>query len=209
MKLILFPPYCYQEGTSHLGKRKTKSHALSFLKRFKRELGKNEVETLNMSEIKELTTETELENSVKVIGDSFMTVAAEFNLNNENCPTHPSLVTMKQLTEMKRKGLKLFGLFEYDAQVGFVAVEKKKHKVYSLEKLAVLPEHRHKGYGGKLIEFAEGYVKNSKGEKLSIGIINEHAVLKKWYEAKGFKETAVMKFEHLPFTVCFMEKTIG
>jgi hypothetical protein len=31
-----------------------------------------------MSEIKELTAETELENSVKVIADSFATVAAEF-----------------------------------------------------------------------------------------------------------------------------------
>ena len=159
--------------------------------------------------IREISSEKELKNSVTIIAVSFRTVAVEFNLNKENCPTHPSLVTLKQLNEMKRKGLKLFGLFEDDAQIGFAAVEKKKHKDYSLEKLAVLPEHRHKGYGGKLIEFAEGYVKNSKGEKLSIGIINEHAVLKKWYEAKGFKETAVMKFEHLPFTVCFMEKTIG
>ena len=156
--------------------------------------------------IREIANENEMENSVKVIVDSFQTVAVEFNLTKDNCPTHPSLVTMKQLNEMKRKGLKLFGLFEDDVQVGFVAVEKKKHKVFNL---AVLPEHRHKGYGGKLIEFAEGYVKNAVGDKLSIGIINEHAVLKKWYEGKGFTETSVMKFEHLPFTVCFMEKPLG
>ena len=159
--------------------------------------------------IREIANENEMENSVKVIVDSFQTVAVEFNLTKDNCPTHPSLVTMKQLNEMKRKGLKLFGLFEDDVQVGFVAVEKKKHKVFNLEKLAVLPEHRHKGYGGKLLEFAEGYVKNAVGDKLSIGIINEHAVLKKWYEGKGFTETSVMKFEHLPFTVCFMEKPLG
>jgi GNAT superfamily N-acetyltransferase len=162
-----------------------------------------------MSEIREILSEKELENSVKVIADSFQTVAVEFNLTKDNCPTHPSFVTVKQLNEMKRKGLKLFGLFENDMQIGFVAAEKKKQKVYNIEKLAVLPEHRYKGYGGKLIEFAEGYVKNAEGEKLSIGIINEHAVLKKWYETKGFKETSVMKFEQLPFTVCFMEKTLG
>jgi diamine N-acetyltransferase len=159
--------------------------------------------------IKEIANETELENSVKVIGDSFATVALEFRLTKDNCPTHPSFVTMKQLTEMKRKGLKLFGLFEDDAQVGFVAVEKKKDKVYRIEKLAVLPEHRHKGYGGELMGFVYDYVKNAEGKKLLIGIINEHAVLKKWYEAKGFQETAVTKFAHLPFTVCFMEKTIA
>jgi diamine N-acetyltransferase len=159
--------------------------------------------------IREIENEKEMENSASVVADSFRTVAVEFNLNKDNCPTHPSMVTVKQLHEMKRKGLKLFGLFEADVQVGFAALEKKKHKVFNLEKLAVLPECRNKGYGGKLVEFAEEYVKNAEGEKLSIGIINEHAVLKKWYEAKGFKETSVMKFEHLPFTVCFMEKTLG
>jgi diamine N-acetyltransferase len=159
--------------------------------------------------IREIANENEMENSVKVIADSFQTVAVEFNLTKDNCPTHPSFVTMKHLNEMKRKGLKLFGLFEGDSQVGFAALEKKKRKVYNLEKLAVLPEYRHKGYGGKLIEFAEGYVKNAEGEKLSIGIINEHTVLKKWYETKGFQETSVVKFEQLPFTVCFMEKTPG
>ena len=161
-----------------------------------------------MLEIREIAYEKELENSAKVVADSFRTVAVEFNLNKDNCPTHPSLVTLKQLTEMKRKGLKLFGLFEDDVQVGFVAVEKKKHKVFNLEKLAVLPEHRHMGHGGKLIEFAAEYAKNAEGEKLSIGIINEHTVLKKWYATKGFKETSAVKFEHLPFTVCFMEKTL-
>ena len=158
--------------------------------------------------MREILSENELETSVKVIAASFKTVAVEFNLTKENCPTHPSLVTLKQLTEMKRKGLKLFGLFDGDAQIGFAAVEKKKHRVYNLEKLAVLPGFRHKGYGGKLLEFAENYVKNAGGEKLSIGIINEHAILKKWYETKGFQETAVIKFEHLPFTVCFMEKAV-
>jgi GNAT superfamily N-acetyltransferase len=162
-----------------------------------------------MSVIREITNENELEDSVKVIADSFGTVAAEFKLNKDNCPTHPSLVNLQQLKEMKRKGLKLFGLFENDTQVGFVAVEKKKDKVYSIEKLAVLPEYRHKGYGGELMEFVSDYVKKADGKALSIGIINEHTLLKKWYEVKGFKETAVMKFEHLPFTVCFMEKPIA
>ena len=42
-----------------------------------------------MSEIKDLTIETELETSVRIIADSFATIAAEFKLTKENCPTHP------------------------------------------------------------------------------------------------------------------------
>jgi GNAT superfamily N-acetyltransferase len=161
-----------------------------------------------MSEIKELTTETELETSVKIIADSFATVAAEFKLTKENCPTHPSFVTLKQLTEMKRKGLKLFGLFAGDVQVGFIALEKKKDKVFNFEKLAVLPEYRHKGYGGELVGFVFNSVKDAGGKKLTIGIIDEHTILKQWYISKGFQQTARTKFEHLPFTVCFMEKPV-
>jgi GNAT superfamily N-acetyltransferase len=109
---------------------------------------------------------------------------------------------------MKRKGLKLFGIFTEGAQVGFVAVEKKKGKVFNLEKLAVLPDHRHKGYGSELCAFVDDFVKNAKGKTISIGIINEHTVLKQWYISKGFHETALTKFAHLPFTVCFMEKPL-
>jgi len=81
-----------------------------------------------MSEIREILSEKELENSVKVIADSFQTVAVEFNLTKDNCPTHPSFVTVKQLNEMKRKGLKLFGLFENDMQIGFVAAKRKNRR---------------------------------------------------------------------------------
>jgi GNAT superfamily N-acetyltransferase len=161
-----------------------------------------------MSEIKEITTDKELENSVKVIADSFATVAKEFKLTKDNCPTHPSLVTLKQVQEMKRKGLRLFGLFDVDAQVGFVAVEKKKGHVFAVEKLAVLPEQRHKGRGGELLTFVADFVKNAGGKKLTIGIIDEHTILKQWYVTKGFNQTARTKFEHLPFTVCFMEKPV-
>ena len=42
-------------------------------------------------------------------------------------------------------------------------------------------------------------------KKLSIGIIYEQKVLKDWYKDIGFRETGIRKFEHLPFTVGFME----
>lgn len=161
-----------------------------------------------MSEIKEIVTAQELENSVKVIADSFATVAAEFKLTKENCPTHPSLITLKQVSEMQRKGLKLFGLFDNGVQTGFVAVEKKNNHVYLIEKLAVLPDNRHKGHGGELLAFVADYAKTAEGKTLSIGIINEHKVLKEWYKTKGFTEKSLTKFEHLPFTVCFMEKAL-
>ena len=88
--------------------------------------------------IREISTESELRKSVKVIRDSFRTVAVEFKLNRENCPTHPSFITLNQLTELKNKGTKFFGYFVENIQIGFVAVEKANENIYYMEKLAVL-----------------------------------------------------------------------
>jgi ribosomal protein S18 acetylase RimI-like enzyme len=144
---------------------------------------------------------------VEVISNSFETVALEFGLNELNCSTHPSLMTFDKLLELKQKA-RLFGLFLANVQVGFVAIEKADDTLYYMDKLAVLPEYRHKGCGRKLVGFVLSYVKKHKGEKVSLGMIDESAVLKNWYKQPGFKEVGTKNFEHLPFTVCFMEKSL-
>jgi diamine N-acetyltransferase len=45
-------------------------------------------------------------------------------------------------------------------------------------------------------------------EVISIGIIDEHTVLKQWYRKLGFTEVNRKKYDHLPFTVCSMEKRL-
>jgi ribosomal protein S18 acetylase RimI-like enzyme len=160
-----------------------------------------------MAEIKEINSQRDLKNSVEVIRDSFKTVALEFGLNEGNCPTHPSFITLDRLLELKKKA-KLFGLFLNNLQVGFVAIEKAEDKVCYLDKLAVLPQYRHKGYGRRLVGFVSSYVKKHDGQKVSLGMIDESTVLKNWYKELGFEETGKKNFEHLPFTGCFMEKSL-
>ena len=156
--------------------------------------------------IKEITNAVEIEKSVDVIRKSFRTVAKEFGLTKHNCPTHPSFITINQLKELKSKGVTFFGLFLGNKQIGFIAVEKADVNLYYIEKLAVLPANRHRGYGTKLMGFAFDYIRENNGKKISIGIINEHTVLKSWYIKLSFREVTTEKFPHLPFTVCFMER---
>ncbi len=160
-------------------------------------------------QIKEIIDSAEIQASVEVIRNSFATVAAEFRLTKQNCPTHPSNVTFEQLLETKKKGLKFFGLFQNEKPVGFVAIEDSGGGLFHFEKLAILPEYRHQGHGAQLVKFALDYTRNHHGQKVAIGIIDEHTVLKKWYEGQGFKSTGTQKFPHLPFTVGFMEKDLA
>jgi ribosomal protein S18 acetylase RimI-like enzyme len=159
--------------------------------------------------IKEISAEIELIQSVQIIRDAFATVARDFNLNEANCPTNPAFTGIEKLKEMQKKGVKLFGLYIGNRQVGFVAIEKANESVFYMERLAVLPEARHAGLGKKLMDFAFQYVKKERGAKISIGMINENTILKKWYQNYGFVETTVKTYPHLPFTVCIMEKSVS
>jgi diamine N-acetyltransferase len=166
--------------------------------------------------IRELNAGVDLNTSARVIRRSFKTVADDFGLTRQNCPGHTAFLTTEGLRNEKDHGLKCFGLFSDQTQVGFVGIEEYKpdtivrlgpeEKRYWLEKLAVLPSHRHRGYGEKLVDFAVHYVLEMGGTRIALGMMNKHAVLKRWYLGLGFREAEVREFAHLPFVVCFMEK---
>jgi GNAT superfamily N-acetyltransferase len=158
--------------------------------------------------IEEITDGDTLRQSVVVIRDAFAGVAAEFGLTKENCPTNPAFITRERLESLREKGVRFFGLYKSERQIGFAAIEKADGAVFYLEKLAVLPEHRHKGYGKSLVDFACERAAMAGGQAVSIGIMDNHTLLKGWYEGLGFVETGTKQFSHLPFVVCFMEKRL-
>ena len=145
---------------------------------------------------------------IDTIHKSFQTVADEFGLTPENCPTNGAFMPVMRLENDYKKGDKMYGLYEGGNIVGFVQLAKKENGVFELEKLAVLPEHRHKGYGTQLIHFSEEKVSEFGGTVITIGIIEENTRLKDWYTQNGFVHTGTKTFSHLPFTVGFMERKI-
>ena len=155
--------------------------------------------------------EREIEKCAEVIRRSFATVAEEFNLTFANCPTHGTFMTLERLISERQNGALQYGLFINDNLIGFVCLKKSKSacNVYTLEKLAVLPESRHNGYGRVLLDFAKEKIRACGGEKIKIGIIEEHTVLKDWYHANGFVHIETKIFQHLPFTVGYMEYVIN
>jgi diamine N-acetyltransferase len=168
--------------------------------------------------IRQLDADIELRTSARIIRRSFKTVADDFGLTRENCPGHTAFLTTKSLRNERDHGLKCFGLFSDQRQVGFVGIEQyepetlvrpgDREKRYWLEKLAVLPSYRHQGYGEMLVDFAVQHVLEGGGTCITLGMMNEHSVLKRWYLGRGFGETELKKFAHLPFVVCFMEKSL-
>lgn len=144
--------------------------------------------------------------ALDVIRKSFQTVAEEFKLTPQNAPTNPAFLTLESLRDQYRRGVSFYCMYDNSqTQIGFMALEKAEKGVYYLERLCVLPEWRERGYGRALADYAKNKVRLEGGTEISIGLINENSKLKRWYRGMEFEETGVKKYDHLPFTVCFMK----
>lgn len=143
-----------------------------------------------------------------VIREGFLTVAREFGLTEQNCPTNGAFLKDERLLADRGEGALQYGLYEDNTLIGFMELKRKQGALFTLEKLTVLPAFRHKGCGALLLDFARTEALRLGGEVLSIGIIEENTRLKEWYLLHGFVHTGTHKFPHLPFTVGFMELRI-
>ncbi len=146
-----------------------------------------------------------------LLNSSFATVATEFGLTMENCPTNNAFITKEKLRiELLEKDREFFYLEENDLVIGFIAIEKSssRQNTFYIEKVAVHPEYRNKGIGKQLMDFATQKIIELKGIEISIGVIDSNNNLKRWYQNQGFKIVEIKYYEHLPFRVCLMSKCL-
>jgi diamine N-acetyltransferase len=158
--------------------------------------------------IKELQSREDLLECVSLLRAAFAAVAKEYGLTEESAPTNAAFTTFDNLTRHVQSGMRLFGMYVGACLVGCVALKKAKRDdgAYYIERLAVAPEHRHRGCGGDLLSFAIERIRESGGSRASIGLMDDNELLKSWYISKGFVEHDCRRIGHLPFKVCFMSR---
>jgi N-acetylglutamate synthase-like GNAT family acetyltransferase len=159
------------------------------------------------SKIRICTTE-DTQVLAETIRRSFQDVAARFGLTQENAPSHPSNCTVDWIRKDMERGVSYFAIENKNHVVGCVVLERANAEVCYLERLAVLPDQRRRGFGKALVNHALSEAKLLGVNYVSIGIIAEHTELKNWYKGLGFVEGESKEFPHLPFRVTFMSYDI-
>lgn len=159
--------------------------------------------------ITKVNSSEQLNICLDIIHKSFQTVADEMNLTKDNCPSYTAFIPIEKLISQFENNTPML-LYQYNRRfVGYFSLSINDDSV-ELNNLAVLPEYRHLGIGRELVDYAITYSKNILGaNKIKIGIVEENTILKEWYEKIGFVHIGTKKFEHLPFTVGFMEKVVS
>jgi len=145
----------------------------------------------------------------EIIRSSFRDVADRFGLTQENCPKHPSHCTADWIQGDMDRGVTYFILEDNGFASGCVALELVGSKLCYLERLAVRPPRRRRGFGRALVNYVLAEAERSGARRVSIGIIAEQTELKSWYQKIGFIEAKTKEFAHLPFRVTFMSCVVN
>lgn len=143
-----------------------------------------------------------------IISESNKDVAVRFGLTGANCPKHPSFCTAGWVEADLARGERYFVLEENTRPIACVAYEKPGEGIAYLNRLSVLPEHRRRGLGARLVGHIVDLARADSIHTISIGVIGEHEDLQRWYRKLGFVDGEIKRFPHLPFSVKYMSFNI-
>lgn len=143
-----------------------------------------------------------------LIRNSYRDVAERFNLTPQNCPKHPSNCTPEWVEKDMNRGVSYYCLDLDEESIGCVAFEKASTQEGYLERLAVMPEYRQRGFGKALVDHVFNFARSTGICRIGIGIISGQQELKQWYMKMGFVEQEIKMFSHLPFKVSLLAYTL-
>ena len=148
----------------------------------------------------------DLPECVKVIRNSFQTVADEFGLTKENAPRFTAFATTEDRLLWHMDGeRRLMYLDEEDGRIrGYYSLRLNGDGTCELGNLSVLPEYRHRGIGGALLKHSMETAKAEYCREMRLSIVEENTVLREWYERSGAVHTGTEKFSFFPFTCGYL-----
>lgn len=151
----------------------------------------------------------EIPECVNVIKDSFLTVASEFGITQENAPRYVAFSTTEErLLWQFNEGYPMFAYFNNHKIIGYYSLKMQENNECELNNLCVLKEFRHKSVGKELLEHAFINAKNHGCKQMNIGITEENVKLKNWYMSQGFIHIGIKKFDAFPFTSGYLKKEL-
>lgn len=161
------------------------------------------------ADVVEVRDDAGLAECVPVIREAFRTVMDDLGLTEADVPSNAAYLTVDQLLAARERGDRVLALRVGGLIVGSVSLRAgTRVGAFYLERLAVAPPYRHRGYGALLMERATELAATQGATEVSVGIIDANTALKRWYQRLGFVVTGTRHFDHLPFTVCYLHRPV-
>ena len=153
---------------------------------------------------------TDIAECVNVIRESFLTVADDFGLTEENAPRFTAFATTEErlIWQMENEHRPMYAYYDDGKIVGYYSLAILGENKCELNNLCVLPSYRHRKIGEQLLKHAFDMASALNCTKIHISIVEENEVVKQWYSSMGFVHTGTEKLDFFPFTCGYMEYAI-
>ena len=145
---------------------------------------------------------------LRLIQQSFQTVYDRLGLTPENFRYHASGFGPPWVLEQMDAGNRFFVLEDGGEAVGCVALKPEEDGAVQLRRLAVLPAHRGKGYGRRLVDHVLAEARRMGVRRVTLGMWADDVPLRQWYERLGFAVTETRTQPDLPLAVTHMALAI-
>ena len=150
-----------------------------------------------------------LSECLEVMHAAYDVTAKQFGLTAENCPHRGNAdLPLDELVAEFDGGAAMFGYLLDGRIVGFLSMGVD-GDMAKINDLVVLPEFWHRGIGGELVGCAKRFARERGASTLTLGMIDDNEVLRRWYERHGFVTVRQKKFAGAPFTVGYMEQKLS
>jgi len=143
--------------------------------------------------------EADLSDCLDILKASYEASAITFGMTEDNCPYRGR--TRLPLSELQKEfgNCQMYGYYNNDCLVGFLSLADFHDGSMGINDLAILPEYQCNGFGSEMIRFAKEEARRHGCSILRLGMIDENARLKKWYESHGFHTTRLEKYEKVTY----------
>jgi diamine N-acetyltransferase len=133
----------------------------------------------------------------RILRRSFEDVAKEFGLNPEKFTDYQDDWVRDDMAH----GITFFILEVKGLPAGCVGMTTPQDSACEMKRLGVLPEHRHRGLGKALVDYAIARATSLGLSRLNLDLIAANARLRRWYEGLGFAYAGTRTVEGVPFEI--------
>ena len=142
-----------------------------------------------MLEIKAVT-QKDIPECVRVVRESFGTVARDFGFTAEKDPKFTSFATTNERLEyhMHTEKRPMYACFVDGKIAGYYSLHIDGGEI-ELSNLCTLPEYRHRKIGEALMFHSFDRARELGFTEIIIGVVEQNERVRRWYEGYGFKKS--------------------
>ncbi|MCM1168202.1 MAG: GNAT family N-acetyltransferase [Ruminococcus sp.] len=160
-----------------------------------------------MHDIRKIT-EKDIPECVRVIRQSFQTVADEFGFTAEKDPKFTSYATTEERLkrQMFTEKRPMYACFADGKIAGYYSLHIDGSEI-ELSNLCTLPEYRHGKIGEALMLHSFGRARELGFSEITIGVVDANERVKRWYESFGFVKSGECD-AYITFHCIYMKRAV-